>query len=107
MENLRLHSHKKVLHIAWYLKIYIILSRLFFYTKANFKQNIKKTNIMKKIIKKCVKRIESSMIEDHSTCIVEDFYKERNKRRLNNDASWKYFTGDTTVFFLLFFLSHK
>ena len=53
---------------------------------------------MKKIIKKCVKRIESSMIEDHSTCIVEDFYKERNKRRLNNDASWKYFTGDTIDF---------
>ena len=34
------------------------------------------------------------MVGDDATCIVEEFYKEKNKRMRNNDASWKFFSGD-------------
>ena len=49
---------------------------------------------MNNILLNCIKRIESSMAGDDTTNIVEEFYKERNKRKRNNDVSWKIFSGD-------------
>lgn len=55
---------------------------------------------MKKIILSCIKRIEASMKEDEATCIVEEFYKERNERKRKNDPTWKYFSGEYTIYIM-------
>lgn len=41
-----------------------------------------------------VKKIERNMNEDHPTCVIEEYYKERNEKRRKNDPSWKYFSGN-------------
>lgn len=50
--------------------------------------------VMKDLLVEAVKNVEASMDENHITCIVEDFYKERNIRKRQNDSTWKYFSGN-------------
>lgn len=52
---------------------------------------------MTALLKDAVKAVESSMDEDLTTCVVEDFYKERNVRRRQNDPTWKHFTGTSEM----------
>lgn len=80
------------------------LARLLFKLNPSLRKSLAQNKSMARVILNCVKRIEGAMNEEHCTCIVEDFYKERNERRRNNDPSWEIFTDEALVDTLLQFV---
>lgn len=53
--------------------------------------------VMNALLRKTIKKIESSMDENHTTCIVEDFFRERSTRKGKNDPTWEYFSDKGLV----------
>lgn len=73
------------------------IGKLMFHTLPTLRRALVYHKKMRQLLVKIVDNIKSKMDESHPTCIIEDFYKERNDRRHKNDPTWKYFTDKALI----------